>query len=309
MRIDDEISPETAEALKSACAARKPSQSGRGLAAACLAALLWTQGAAAQEAAPQASPPPPPAEAAECVEDLGVRRSWPGAAEIRVSSTCRAEGETIALVIDSYAFTAAFDAQGQANAVVPLFGRLTLLNWRDADGGPRAELLEFPDYDRSIQIALIWAGEAELNLSLRESPGFFKTEAEAGPEGDVGPDRPNLELDQGYGRMILADRGGSEGDHAQVYVLEGGRNPVLRGQRDRARIEPRVLANLEDDARREACRVLAESGERAHFTIHVNLYGQSRVERQALGAAACDAEASAEARTMRAEPVDFSAER
>lgn len=277
------------------------------LGAACCFCL---SGAAAAQDPPEEAEAPPAAAAAPaasgCVETFDVKRTWSGAAEVRLSSSCRKGGEPVALIVEGYSFSAVFDAQGQADAVVPLLGRLTLLNWRDSEGAPRAELIDFPDHQNSIQIALIWEGAADLELSLRESPGFSR---DADPDAQIGPHRPNLDLASGYGRLILSDQGGAPGHHAQVYVLEAAQNPVLRGLRARARIEPWVLADLEDEARQEACRALAESRSRFHFTLHVNLYGAGRVERHALGAAACDPEAALEKRLMRMDPVDFDAER
>ncbi|MDD2867460.1 hypothetical protein [Neomegalonema sp.] len=251
-----------------------------------------------------------PSQALDCVERFELRRTRPGAADVRISSACRKGGEVADFSIGDYVFSAAFDDLGQAQATLPLLGRLTLLNWSDAEGRPRAELIEFPDYDGTLQIALIWAGEADLDLLLAEAPGPFPGERIGRLTANVTSRRPNLEeqapeTKEGYGRLVLSDAGGAEGHHAEVYVLEAARNPVRRGLRARGRIEPRVEVSLEGAAREAACRALAGGAERVHFTLHVNAYGASRIERQALGAAACDPQAPRERRLMRADFVDF----
>lgn len=274
-------------------------------------------GAFAASAAPspaRAQPEDIAPPAADCVERFEVRRTRPGAADVRISSSCRAEGEVAEFSIGDYVFLAPFDALGQAQAALPLLGRLTLLNWSDDEGRPRAELLDFPDFEGALQIALIWEGEADLDLLLAEAPGPFPGERIGRLTANVTPRRPNLdepglEAKEGYGRLALSSAGGAEGHHAEVYVLEAARNPVRRGLRTRGRLEPRVEISLEDAAKEAACRALAQGAARVHFTLHVNAYGASRVERQALGETACDPQTPRERRLMRTDVVDFGAGR
>lgn len=273
--------------------------------------------AAAQAGASLGAAPPEEAEAPaeagmrleDCVEAFEVKRTQPGLIEARISSSCRKEGDAAALSLEDYPLRAAFDARGQANFALPLLGRLTVLNWRDAAERPRAELIEFPDFDSTIQIVLIWDAEADLDLLLAESPGPFEGVDPEDPRGNVTPLRPNPEADQGYGRLALSSEGGAAGWSAEVYVLERARNPVLQGRLPRGRVEPSVEVSLADEARRKACAALLEGEARVHFTIHANLYGRTRTSRQAFDKIVCDPDAPLERRLMRLEPLDFTARR
>ncbi len=247
---------------------------------------------------------------ADCVERFDATRTRPGLVEVRISSSCRKEGDAASFSLGGYAVQAPFDAWGRAHAALPLLERLNVLNWRDAEDRPRAELIEFPDFDSTIQIVLIWEGEADLDLLPLESPSSF-SDADAGEDeargGVAEPEGSGLRRDEGYGRLALSSLGGRSGFHAEVYLLEAPRNPVLQGRLLRGRVEPRVEVSLADETRRAACEALLAGPARVHFTIRANLYGRVRLSRQAFDKAACDPATPSERRLMRLEPIDFTA--
>lgn len=263
---------------------------------------------------PPAEPPstPPeasrqiPAEPPPCEERFELVEFWSGVARIEVSSPCRPVGAQIIFELpdQGYAFSADFDAEGRARRGVPLLGFLTRVEWRDAQGRLRRETLEFPRFAETIQVVLIWEGPVDMDLLVAERPGSFPQGEEVGGLlHNITQRFPNAALQNGYGRLAMTDAGGSARHHAEVYVLEAGRNPT-RSAYASASITPSVELVLEGPEKREACRTQSLAGA-IRFARHVYVYGALTTENAAFHSSVCR-QNSRGGRVHRFNPVVFS---
>lgn len=204
-----------------------------------------------------------------CSETFTYHQPMPGAAAISIDSPCRRDVPLI-FNVEGHPFHTAFDGAGHAEAIVPLFQAITHITWTDPGGAELKADVTFEDYDRTVQIVLLWDDPIDLDLRLIEPKGPFS----ADDAGNVHAGQPNTDFSHGYGVLVRADNGQAEGSHAEIYVLSSDHNPVLKETLKRG-----VIAQKVDFVTRDAVRKspYCDGGEFAapSFTVYRNVYGRS----------------------------------
>jgi len=219
-----------------------------------------------------------------CSETFTYHQPMPGAAVLSIDSPCRRDAAVI-FNVEGHPFHTVFDSSGHAETIVPLFKAITHITWPDPSGAEQKADVTFEDYDRTVQIVLVWDDPVDLNLRLVEPKGLFS----ADEAGNVYAGQPNTDLSHGYGTLVRADDGQAEGTHAEIYVLSSDRNPVLKGTAKNGAIAQKVEFVTRDAARKTP---YCDGGELAAptFTIYSNVYGKARLPaKKKFGALACAA--------------------
>ncbi len=243
---------------------------------------------------PQPAPQPPQPG---CAETLTSDQPHPGAATLNVQSPCRRSG-WIEFDVAGHPFSAAFDATGRAQAVVPLFGASTHVTWTDAGGTPQAVDIAFDNFDDTVQVVLLWTDPVDLDLRIVEPRGPFPANA----AGNVSADRPNTDGQSGYGVLVRPDDGTAPGTHAEIYVLAKNRNPIRNETLSRGELVQKIgYATRELVRTEEYC----DKGALAApvFVVYRTSYGKARPpDKKQLPAVSCASIMENSDRLFRADP-------
>jgi hypothetical protein len=159
--------------------------------------------------------PGKPADAgAACAASLtGTDR---GVVTLAMTDAARA-GQALAVSIDDARYSAMFDAKGALRLEAPLFSRQAIVRWDQANGPACEKLVVMPAGPGMLRVALVWSGEAALDLHVIEPNAWF-----GGPVGHIS--NLNSNSDQSHGAGRLQAFGDAKAPvKAHVYTIEASR--------------------------------------------------------------------------------------
>lgn len=100
-------------------------------------------------------------------------------------------GQEITVSVDGFEYSAEFDAAGQMHLEAPLFHSVGDLKWVGLSGASCQRAgIQFTSFSSAYYLALVWSGDYELKLRVKEEDG-----------ANVTPEKPNLDLNNGIGKL------------------------------------------------------------------------------------------------------------
>ena len=141
-----------------------------------------------------------------------------GALSLGVTDPTR-KGATASFDVGGRIYKAAFDAAGRLTFKAPLLAESQTVRWDNGSGTACEQTAALPADVPLLRIALVWTGDATLDLHVIEPNAWFGS-----PAGHISSLQPNIALTQGVGSIETYGLR-SDSTNAIVYAVDATRVP------------------------------------------------------------------------------------